>query len=103
VKSVKSYYRDMLAQKSVYAAECRAGNFIGANFGIDQDLTDKLPEEWRAFNQEFLPIYIAKHPDKTRIGAGLACGALWTASKGIKHGDVVLSPDGSGHYRVGRG
>jgi restriction system protein len=91
----------MLGQKSVYAAECFAGSFIGTDFGIDQDLTRKLPEEWRAFNQEFIPIYLAKHPDKTKIGAGLACGALWTVSKGITRGDLVLCPDGSGHYRVG--
>jgi len=91
----------MLGQRSVYAAECFAGNFIGTDFGIDQDLTDKLPEEWRAFNEEFIPIYLGKHPDKTKIGAGLACGALWTVSKGINRGDVVLSPDGSGRYRVG--
>jgi restriction system protein len=101
MKSLKSYYRVMLGQKSVYAAECFAGNFIGTDFGIDQDLTKKLPEEWRAFNQEFIPIYLAKHPDKTKIGAGLACGALWTVSKGITRGDLVLCPDGSGHYRVG--
>jgi restriction system protein len=101
MKSVKSYYRVMLGQKSLYAAECFAGSFIGTDFGIDQDLTKKLPEEWRAFNQEFIPIYLAKHPDKTKIGAGLACGALWTVSKGITRGDLVLCPDGSGHYRVG--
>lgn len=101
MNSVKSYYRVMLGQKSVYAAECFAGSFIGTDFGIDQDLTKKLPEEWRAFNQEFIPIYLAKHPDKTKIGAGLACGALWTVSKGIARGNLVLCPDGSGHYRVG--
>jgi restriction system protein len=101
MRSVKSYYRVMLGQKSVYAAECFAGSFIGTDFGIDQDLTKKLPEEWRAFNQEFIPVYLAKHPDKTKIGAGLACGALWTVSKGITRGDLVLCPDGSGHYRVG--
>jgi len=101
MKSVKGYYRVMLGQKSVYAADCFAGNFIGTDFGIDQDLTNKLPEEWRAFNKEFIPTYLAAHPDKTKIGAGLACGALWTVSKGIQKGDIVLCPDGSGQYRVG--
>jgi len=101
VKSVKNYYRVMLGRKSIHAAECFAGNFIGTDFGIHQDLTKKLPEEWRAFNKEFIPIYLAKHPDKTKIGAGLACGALWTVSKGINKGDIALCPDGSGHYRVG--
>jgi restriction system protein len=98
---MKSYYRVMLGQKSVHAEECFAGNFIGVDFGINQDLTHKLPEEWRAFNKEFIPIYLAARPHKTRIGAGLACGALWTVSKGIKKGDILLCPNGSGQYRVG--
>ena len=44
MKSARGYYRVMLGQKSVYAAVCFAGNFIGTDFGIDQDLTKKLPE-----------------------------------------------------------
>jgi restriction system protein len=98
---MKSYYRVMLGRKSVHAEQCFAENFIGVDFGITEDLTGKLPEEWRAFNQKFIPIYLAGHPDKTKIGAGLACGFLWTVTKGILKGDVVLCPDGSGRYRVG--
>jgi len=91
----------MLGPKSIHAEECFAGNFIGTDFDIKQDLTKRLPEEWRAFNKEFIPVYMAAHPDKTKISAGLACGALWTVSKGIQNGDVVLCPDGRGKYRVG--
>ena len=98
---MKNYYRIMLGRKSVHAEECFAGGFIGTNFGIAQDLTDKLPEEWRAFNKAFIPVFLDLRPEKTRIGAGLACGALWTVSKGLQKGDVVLCPDGSGSYRVG--
>ena len=98
---MKNYYRIMLGRKSIYAEECFAGNFIGVDFEIPQDLTHKLPEEWRTFNREFIPIFLAGHPDKTKITAGLACGALWTVSKGIKKGDVVLCPEGSGRYLVG--
>lgn len=98
---MKNYYRLMLGKGSVHAEECFSGNFIGTDFGIKLDLTSKLPEEWRQFNQEFIPIYLATHPEKTKIGAGLACGALWTVSKGIMKGDIVLCPDGSGRYRVG--
>ena len=98
---MKSYYRVMLGQKSVHADVCFAGNFIGTDFGINQDLTNNLPDEWRVFNKEFIPVFLAAHPDKTKIGAGLACGALWTVSKGIQKGDVVLCPDGMGKYRVG--
>lgn len=98
---MKNYYRVMPGQKSVHAEECFTGNFIGTDFGINQDLTMKLPEEWRTFNKEFIPVYLAAHPDKTKIGAGLACGALWTVSKGILKGDMVLCPDGTGKYKVG--
>jgi len=98
---MKSYYRVMLGKKSVFAEECFTGNYIGVGFGIEQDLTNKLTEQWRDFNKEFIPIYMASHPEKSKIGAGLACGALWTVSKGIKKRDVVLCPDGLGDYRVG--
>jgi restriction system protein len=97
-----SYYRVMLGRKSMHAPECFAGSFIGTDYGIKEDLTGKLPDGWREFNRQFIPIYLANHPDKTKIGAGLACGALWTVSKGIQKGDIVLSPDGAGSYRVGK-
>lgn len=97
----KNYYRVMLGRQSAHVAECLAGGFIGADFGIEQDLSDQLPEEWRQFNAAFIPVFQAGHPGKTRIAAGLACGALWTVSKGIRTGDVVLCPDGSGQYQVG--
>ncbi|HEY8666492.1 MAG TPA: endonuclease NucS domain-containing protein [Tepidisphaeraceae bacterium] len=96
-----NYYRVMLGPKSIYAQECFAGNFIGVDFGMNLDLSGKLPDDWRAFNNEFIPVYLSTHPGKTRIGAGLACGALWTVSKGIEDGDHVLCPDGKGRYRVG--
>lgn len=97
----KRYYRVMLGRQSAHAAECLAGGFIGADFGIEQDLSGKLPEEWRHFNAVFIPVFLAGHPDKSRIAAGLACGALWTVAKGIRTGDVVLCPDGTGQYLVG--
>jgi restriction system protein len=53
---MKSYYRIMLGRGSAYAQECFAGNFIGVDFNIYQDLTNKLPDEWRAFNEKFIPM-----------------------------------------------
>ena len=40
-------------------------------------------------------------PDKSRVAAGLACGALWTISIGLKKGDIVLCPKGDGNYLIG--
>jgi restriction system protein len=98
---MKTYYRVMLGSKSVYAAECVAGNFIGADCGITEDLTGKLPDQWKDFNENYIPVYLAKFPNKTKIAAGLACGMLWTVAKKFSEGDVVLCPDGKGTRHVG--
>lgn len=98
---MKNYYRVMLGQKSIHAAECRKGDFIGVDFQINMDLAGKLPEDWKQFNKQFVPIYLESHPEKNKVAAGLACGAIWTVSKGIQVGEIVLCPDGSGNYMVG--
>jgi len=98
---MKNYYRIMLGQKSVHAEEAHKGNFIGAGWFEDTDLSNKLPESWRDFNKTFIPLYIEQNPDKSKISAGLACGMLHTIAKGINIGDIVLSPDGLGNYMVG--
>lgn len=97
----KSFFRVMLGRKSIHAQECLRGEFIGADFGINQDLTKDLPENWKQFNQKFIPIYLKGRPDKSKGSAGLACGALWTIAKGIKIGDIVLCPNGEGAYLIG--
>jgi len=91
----------MLGRKSIYADEAQQGNFIGAGWLPDIDLTNRLPDNWRDFNSEFIPIFLEKHEDKTKVAAGLACGFLHTISKGIQIGDIVLCPDGKGSYFVG--
>jgi restriction system protein len=98
---MKGYYRIFLGRHGIYADVCFQQGFIGADFGIDQDLTGRLPEEWRVFNQVFIPIYQTIHPGKSKVAAGLACGSLWTVAKGVFVGDLVLSPDGTGGYRAG--
>lgn len=67
--TLKSYYRVMLGKKSAHAPECFAGNFIGTDFGITQDLKGQLPDEWREFNKRFIPVYLASHPGKSKVVA----------------------------------
>jgi restriction system protein len=98
---MKSYYRIMLGRKSVYADEAYKGNFIGANFDIEKDLTHHLPDNWRDFNKEMIPLWLEKNPGRPKVAAGLSCGFLYTIAKGIQVGDVVLCPDGKGSYYVG--
>jgi restriction system protein len=98
---MKQYRRVMLGKQSRHADECFAGNFIGADFDLAEDLNGKLPNSWREFNAVYVPQIVAANPSKSKIGAGLACGALWVIAKGMNKSDIVLCPDGTGVYRVG--
>lgn len=98
---MKSYNRVMAGKGSAHAARCFEGGFIGIDYGFDVDLSGQLPENWRDFNREFIPFYLERQPGKTKIAAGLACGFTWTLCKGLKEGDVVITPDGAGRYRPG--
>lgn len=91
----------MPGRGSAYADECRKNGFVGVDFGIHQDLSGELDDDWRPFNKRFIPVYLRLRPEKSKIAAGLACGSIWTVSKGMQIGDVVLSPDGSGKYLTG--
>lgn len=91
----------MLGAKSIYADECFKGNFIGVGFLYEIDFTNNLPDNWREFNLKYIPVWLDLHPGKSKVAAGLACGALWTLSKGINNSDIVLCPTGSGCYYVG--
>jgi restriction system protein len=86
---LKNYYRVMLGRKSVHAQECFEGGFTGTHFDIHEDLSDKLPETWRPFNAAYVPVYLKIHPDKSKVAAGLACGAIWTVSKGLLPGGLM--------------
>lgn len=98
---MKQFNRVMAGARSVNAQQCFNEGFIGVDYEIPVDLTGRLPDDWRAFNQEFIPIYMEGHPNKTKIAAGLACGFIWTVSKGLRQGDMVITPDGTGRYRAG--
>jgi len=91
----------MLGPNSMHADVCFVEGFVGTDYALHQDLTDELPDEWRVFNNKFIPVLLEHEPEKTRISAGLACGQLWTVSKGIQGQDIVLCPNGAGQYRAG--
>ena len=96
------YYRIMCGKSSVYAEQCFKDGFVGVDWFSDVDLTNKLPEKWKDFNHEFIPVYLQNHPGKSKVAAGLACGMTWTVARGLQIGDVVLSPTGDGSYRIGK-
>ena len=98
---MKNYYRIMLGKGSTHAEEAHKGNFIGIGWFEDIDLTNKLPENWRDFNKEMIPVFLELFPEKSKVAAGLACGSTHTVAKGIQIGDIVLCPNGQGSYYVG--
>ncbi|WP_339891837.1 endonuclease NucS domain-containing protein [uncultured Alteromonas sp.] len=97
----KSYFRIIAGKGSMHAQACFEHGFIGCDWLDNIDLTDKLPENWREFNHDMIPIYLESNPDKSKVSAGLACGMMHTICKGIKVGDIVFCPNGQGIYFVG--
>lgn len=97
---MKRYIRLMLGKKGAFIDDCLKGNFIGVDFEVYQDLSMHLTENWKDFNKKFIPIWLERFPEKNKISAGLACGALWTVLKGLKKGDIIISPDGNGKYHI---
>lgn len=98
---MKSFYRIMLGPRNKHFDDCYKGNFIGADFLAEVDLTGKLYDDWKQFNREFIPVWQEKNPEKSKIAAGLACSMLWTIAKGIEIGDMVLCHNGAGIYFIG--
>ena len=98
----KLFFRVMPGAKSVHFNDCFNKSYIGVNFGVDVDLTDDLPENWKDFNKKYIPVYLDKNPGKAKVTAGLACAAIHTISKSLKIGDYVVTPDGKGKYFHGK-
>lgn len=100
MENQKNYFRLMLGRKSVNAEECFKNNYVGVDFSFNFNLQDELVENWKDFNEKFIPIYLESHEDASKIKAGLACAMVYKMSKGIKLGDMILCPDGKGSYSV---
>ena len=98
---MKKFFRIMLGKGGIYADDCLKDSYIGVNFLAGHDLSGHLPEDWKAFNKEFIPVFMKENEGKTKVAAGLSCGYTWTVCKGIDVGDIVLCPNGHGEYLVG--
>ena len=92
----------MLGRQHKYFNECYDNKYVGVGFDIEVDLKNDLPDKWRDFNKKYIPFYLNKNPEKSKVTAGLACGAVWTVSKGMNIGDILLCPDGQRNYKVGK-
>ena len=91
----------MPGAKSIHYKDCIDGGFIGVDFDIKEDVSMFLTDNPNDFKNKYRPVFLKNRPDKSKVAAGLACGAIWTVCHSMKQGDIVLCPDGSGEYSVG--
>ena len=98
-----SYFvRVMLGEQSMHADDCFRDGVIGTDFDLLTDLTPMLKDTWIDSKKELTELYKKNRPDKSPVSVGLACGAMWTVSKGIPVGGFVVSPTGQGTYAIGK-
>ena len=99
-ENMKDYYRVILGKKHFMADECYNAGFICVGF-YKEDLTNYLYNSVKEFNKYFVPKYLEKRPEKDEKQAIHSCRSLWTVSKKIKIGDVVLCPKNDEECYVG--
>lgn len=97
-----TFYRVHLGKGGSFAQECLMHHYIGVDFAKDSDLTGAFGDNWRAFNQHYIPIYQERYAVQSRIAAGIACGALFVIGQQMKSGDYVISPFSNNTYRIGQ-
>ena len=98
------FFRVMLGKGSSLAQKCFDEGFVGVDFDIDHDISAALArsDNFREFNREYIPRWLEKNPDKSKVAAGLAMGFTYTVAKAIQIGDFIISPDGNRRYRFGQ-
>ena len=100
MSSNRRIWRLRLGSLGVEADHAFSDGSAGVGFNIPEDLSGKFPAEWRDFNAHQIPGWMERNPGKSRIAAGLSCGAVWTFGYGIRQGDLMMAPaaDGSFHF-----
>ena len=98
---MKKYYRVFLGSGGEHIKECFDQGFIGIDYDFNESLTPYLAETWSESRGKIKPVYLKFNPNKSPVGAGLSCGALWTFGKGMQRGDLIFCPDGNGNYFSG--
>lgn len=98
---MKQYNRIMLGEHGKYTKDCLEGNYIGANFLKNHDLTDSPFHSEKEWRQMYVQQNLKDYPDKSIGTARTSIGFLWTICFGLKIGDIILAPNGEGCYNVG--
>ena len=98
---MSQYFRIILGKGNRYADKCIEGEFIGIDFGIEEDLGN-FPLHEEAFIDKLRPIYEEVHPEAINTVVSRNCGLLWNFRKGLNTGDIFLCRRSDGRsYAVG--
>lgn len=96
------YNRIMLGEHGKFLSDCLENNYIGTNFLPDIDLSTFSNEDETIWRKNMVEIFLQHNPEKSIGTARNSIGFLWTVCYGLKKGDVVLSSNGEGQYRIGK-
>jgi restriction system protein len=97
------YKRIRLGKQALHLDLCRSEGFAGLDYSLDEDLTGQFGNQgWKSFNDHFIPIWQSYNPGKSRISAGLACGALWSLCHDMSENDIIFAPNPEGDFCIGR-
>jgi restriction system protein len=91
---MRNYFQVRLGKANKYAAECRAGGYIGVGWFGNISLQKSLDSasDWKTFNREMIPLHIATNPETKKVATRLFCGFTYTVCTGLTLGDIVSSP-----------
>lgn len=98
---MRKHFRVFLGSGGDHTEMCVKQGIIGVNYGFKESLKPFLADSWTDSREKIKPVYFKYNPNKSPVGAGLSCGALWTVAQGMQRGDVVICPDGNGNYFSG--
>jgi restriction system protein len=91
----------ILGKKHAFVNLCKAEGFLGVDFSFPQDLSADKSQTCQEFNKKYVKKYRKLVPGKSKLAAGLACGALWTTCRKMQEGDLVVCPDGEEGFITG--
>ena len=99
-KSLK-YLRLRTGREHQFFEDFRSENYVGVSYGLNTDISKHLFENWRDFNAKYIDEIIKRSDGlKSRVGAGLNCGVIWTLCKGIQTGAVIICQDSKKYYHA---
>lgn len=76
------YYRLMLGKGSRHAEQCLAERFVGADYGIERDLSRELPDSWASSTRcSFLSIK-KRIPKRPKLPPDLSPRIGWMNANG---------------------